>query len=109
MRAHFLHFLCDQKGYPTQAIAVEIPVPGSLRADRADALAHGSGSRVRLLMEFKAPGVALGQSVLDQVLRYNMYFGAPWILMSNGLDHYLVQVAAPELGFLPLSALPAYS
>ena len=109
VRQHLLHYLCAYKGYPPQAIGVELPVPGALRRDRADALVHGPASRPVLLLEFKAPDVPLGQAVLDQALRYNLYFQAPWIGLSNGREHVLLQTELPHKGLQPLDALPPYT
>ncbi|MFN3596359.1 MAG: type I restriction enzyme HsdR N-terminal domain-containing protein, partial [Rubricoccaceae bacterium] len=52
-----------------------------------------------LLAECKAPGVALGAGVFDQLARYNAALGARALLVTNGLVHQCcVRVAAPGGG-----------
>ena len=41
-----------------------------------------------LLVECKAPAVALTQKVFDQVFRYNLTLAAPYVAITNGVRHF---------------------
>lgn len=108
VRQHFLHYLSISLGYPKQAIAVEVPIAQSLRADRADALVYGLGGVLLALLEFKAPQVSITQQVLAQISRYNLYLAAPYLMISNGLQHSVFKTNTTLKTFEPLSHIPDY-
>ena len=43
--------------------------------------------QVALAVEVKAPQVRLDQSVADQLAKYDLALGCPWLLISNGLQN----------------------
>ena len=59
---------------------------------RTDILMYNAKGEAKLLVECKAPEIALNQDVLDQAARYNMTLGVPFILITNGLQHYCLSV-----------------
>lgn len=88
VRQHFVHWLLNEKGYPASLMANEVGLRlnGTLR--RADTLVYGHDSSPVLVVEYKAPEVAITHAVFDQIARYNMVLGAPWLAVSNGMEHY---------------------
>lgn len=60
---------------------------------RTDILMYNARGEAKLLVECKAPEIALTQSVLDQAARYNMSLGVPFVMISNGLEHYCLAVS----------------
>ncbi|MFV0378235.1 MAG: type I restriction enzyme HsdR N-terminal domain-containing protein, partial [Mangrovibacterium sp.] len=45
-----------------------------------------------MFIEFKAPEVKITQKTFDQVARYNLCFEVPFLMVSNGMEHYGCQV-----------------
>ena len=72
VRQHFIHFLIENKGYPAQLIAVEkeIQVCGMKR--RFDLVCYDRQANPYLIVECKAPSVALSQVVFDQAFRVEL-------------------------------------
>jgi hypothetical protein len=54
---------------------------------RADLVLFDSEGRPALLAECKAPDVALTESVVTQMARYNLTARVSWLIMTNGLMH----------------------
>jgi len=54
----------------------------------ADIVCHDDEGTPLLLLELKRPSVQLSQTTLDQVLRYQLAIQAPWICISNGIQHH---------------------
>lgn len=108
VRQHFLHYLTEYLGYPMLSIRVENAVEESLRADRSDALIYGTGGRLIGLIECKAPEVKLSQATLDQLMRYNLYYKAPLLIMTNGLQHCAFWIDYRSGHVAPLTAIPTY-
>jgi hypothetical protein len=93
VRQHLVMFLHQHFAYPLGLFALEksLKFNGMLR--RTDILMYNAGGEAKLLVECKAPEIALTQSVLDQAARYNMSLGVPFVMISNGLEHYCLAVS----------------
>jgi len=74
---------------------------------RADGIVYDPYGEVKLLLEFKAPQVAISEQVFAQVADYNTQIGAPYVVVSNGLQHFIAQVDGARIQLL--NSLPAYS
>lgn len=61
-----------------------------------------------MIVEYKAPTVAICQEVFDQVVRYNMVLRARYLVVSNGLRHYccVIDYDSGKYHFLP--GIPDY-
>ncbi|MDR0907238.1 MAG: type I restriction enzyme HsdR N-terminal domain-containing protein [Rikenellaceae bacterium] len=104
VRRHVLGWLTGQLGVSAAAISQEHPVEVGGTAQRADIVVSDRAGRPLLVVECKAPEVAISDAVLAQAFRYNAVLGAPYVILTNGLDHYIYKVTAGE--YTPLSCLP---
>jgi predicted type IV restriction endonuclease len=105
VRRHVLAMLTSRAGVSAASIAQEYPVEVNGAAQRADVVVFGAGGRPVLLVECKAPEVRPGEATLAQAFRYNAVVGARYVMLTNGLDHYIYEVA--ESGeYLPLKDFP---
>lgn len=69
---------------PATHIAVEQGFKFNGLQYRADIIVYGRDLSPAMLVECKAPSVKLTDSVIDQVVRYNMVLGVRYIMISNG-------------------------
>lgn len=108
VRQHVLQFLLKAKGYPLSLINVEKQLVLNNTKKRYDIVVFNSDGSIHLIVECKAPKVAITQATFDQIARYNMVVDATYLMVTNGLQHYYCQVnsEAKEYEFLP--ELPAY-
>ena len=98
--------LASRCGMPAAGIAQEYPVEVNGSVQRADIVVFGAGGQPLLLVECKAPEVAIDNSVLAQAFRYNAVLGARYVMLTSGLDHYIYEVS-PESGeYIPLKEFP---
>src|SRR5471030_1901780 len=77
VRQHFVQYLINQKGYAKSLIWLEGGLMLHGNARRTDILVRNSHGEKVLLIECKAPSVAISQAVFDQVARYNMVHKVP--------------------------------
>lgn len=106
VRQHIIHHLIHDKGFPASLMAIEtaIKFQGMLR--RCDIVAYKE-NKPWLLVECKAPQVALSKDVVAQIARYQSVLQVPLLYISNGLQHILLRYT--EEGKIELSAeLPDY-
>ena len=108
VRQALIRFLVKEIGVPRGLISVERAVKGSGKLQRYDLVVHDRNGGPWLLVECKAPGVRLSQSGFDQLGRYNRYVGAPYLMISNGTEHFCMAVAEESGKIRFLDALPSY-
>jgi hypothetical protein len=108
VRQHFVQYLINQKKYPKTLIKLE----GGLRlhgmAKRTDIVVFNTTGDKILMIECKAPAVAINQKVFDQIARYNMTHKIALLAVSNGLQHYYCQIDFENQAYKFISELPAY-
>lgn len=88
VRQNCLHYLRDTKKYPISLLAVEKGIKINNQNLRYDIVAYNKQATPILLVECKAPGVKIDQSTFDQIAVYNLELKVPFLLVTNGIDHY---------------------
>jgi predicted type IV restriction endonuclease len=86
VRQHVVHALVAS-GWPLSRMVLEHPVRVGQVDGRIDIACFDRNGRVALAVEVKAPQVRLDQSVADQVAKYDLALGCPWLMISNGLQN----------------------
>lgn len=61
------------------------------------------------MVECKAPSVKISQAAFDQISIYNLQFKVPFLLVSNGIDHYCCQLNYEKRNYSFLDEIPDYS
>lgn len=108
VRQNFVRFLIEEKGFPAQLMALESGLTLNRNQFRADLLVYNRMAQPLLVVEFKAPSVKITQDAFDQVTRYNMKFKVPYLIVSNGLDHYCCVVDFDAGTYSFLKEVPAF-
>ena len=92
VRQHFIRFLIELKGYPSALLAVEKQLNLNGMKKRCDAVLYDREANPVMIIEFKAPTVAINQETFDQVAVYNSKLKVGLFIISNGLEHYCCKV-----------------
>ncbi|MFV0377907.1 MAG: type I restriction enzyme HsdR N-terminal domain-containing protein [Mangrovibacterium sp.] len=92
VRQNFVRYLIDVKLYPASLMALETGLQLNGNQFRADLLIYNKLGKPWMIIEFKAPEVKITQKTFDQVARYNLCFEVPFLMVSNGMEHYCCQV-----------------
>jgi hypothetical protein len=93
VRQTFLHALVEQFGYPQSLIGVEVPIAVGAGVDkRCDAVVYSRSLQPLVLIEFKAPEVAITQTTLDQAAVYNTTVHAPYLILANGKQTVVARI-----------------
>lgn len=107
VRQHLIHYLVREKGYPQSLIAVEKEINLYGLKRRFDVVCYNRQSEPYLIVECKAPAIALSQQVFDQVFRYNLVMAAPYVAITNGIKHFCGSLSADKT-FSFLSDFPSF-
>lgn len=106
VRQNFVQFLVNHRQYPRELIANEIGLHLNSTRRRCDTVVYNRKLRPLVIVEYKAPSVAITRQVFDQIARYNSVLQAPYLIVSNGLRHFCCRFSGSEYTFLP--DIPAY-
>lgn len=108
VRQHLIYYFKDYLGYPVGLIAVEFTIKLFGLTKRCDILVHDRTGKPLLLVECKAPGVKVDSLVLEQAVQYNMKLQLPYLVITNGLDHYCCKIDIAEGTWSFLQKIPAF-
>jgi hypothetical protein len=109
VRQNFIQFLIQEKGFPASLIAIEKGLKLNELQKRADIVIYDNRGEPIVLIECKSPKVKINQEVFEQVARYNMVFKVPYLIVTNGLEHYCAKVNLNANSFEFLKELPEYN
>lgn len=88
VRQHFTAWMRDVRHYPASLMANEIGIEVNGTRKRCDTVVFGKDGKPMVIIEYKAPDVAVNQAVFDQIVRYNQTLHADYLVVSNGINHY---------------------
>lgn len=108
VRQNFVKYLIDQKKYPASLIVIEKGLKLNELTKRADVLIYKDSSPI-LLVECKAPTVKIDQNTFDQISRYNLTFKVPYLMVTNGLNHYCCQIDFENNSYHFLEDIPEFT
>ncbi len=108
VRQHVVRYLIQEKNYPKSLINVEklLKVNGMVR--RYDCVVFNSDGSIFILVECKAPNVAISQNTFDQIARYNMVLQSEYLMVTNGQSHYYCRMDYNDQKYVFLDDLPCY-
>ena len=88
VRQHFLNFLFTQNLVKRSRTAVEYGLEYNGLKKRIDILALDENGKPNLMVECKAPHIALNTKVISQIAVYNSKFMVDKLCITNGLKHF---------------------
>ena len=109
VRQHFVHYLLEHLGYPRELMMNEVSLVVGLTKKRCDSLLYSRSLTPRLLIEYKAPHIPLTEEVLQQILRYNLVLRVPYLVLSNGLEHFAYRIDYEGMSYEALPEIPPYA
>lgn len=109
VRQSLIAYLIHEKGYPQGVIAVEYGFTLNGLQKRADIVVFSASGVPSILVECKAPQIALSQAILDQASRYNQLISAPYICIYNGVSLMLFELNSVDNQYNMLSDWPDYA
>lgn len=106
VRQAVIAWLRDVQGFPVGLMESEYGFVYNRRRYRADVLVFDRQLQPYLLVECKAPEVTLGQSVVDQVVRYTRVLPVRYVMVTNGRTTHLLVRSEDGGSYEALTAMP---
>lgn len=108
VRQNFAQYLINEKDYPASLIGIEKQFKLGKVVKRYDLLLFDRSGQPHIIVECKAPQVAINQDTFDQIARYNLGLEAKFLVLTNGLNHYYCQLDHERESYVFLKELPKY-
>lgn len=109
VRQHFVQYLVRELQYPPALLGIEAAFTYQGMARRADVIVHDRAGRAMLLVECKAPDVAVSQAAFDQAARYNRVIDARYLVVTNGYEHYCCEIDRQAQTYRFMDHLPDFA
>jgi hypothetical protein len=61
-----------------------------------------------LIVECKAASIKIDQKVFDQIARYNLALKVKYLVVTNGIEHYICRVDFEKNSYIFLEEIPDY-
>ncbi len=108
VRQHFIRYLVDHKLFPKSLIKVESGLKYNKLPMRSDILVYDRSGNPLVLVECKAYSVKINAATFAQVSKYNQTIKAPYIMLTNGMQHYCCRIDFENEKFDYLKTIPIY-
>ena len=108
VRQQFVSFLIENKGYPAGRMANEIGIVlGNVRK-RCDTVLYDNYLQPLMIIEYKTPSLAISRKTFDQIARYNFALQVPWLIVSNGIQHFCCRTDKEKNEYVYVNEIPEY-
>jgi hypothetical protein len=108
VRQHFIMYMVNEKQVPAGLIVLEKKLILNTMTRRPDILIHDRQGNPLMIIECKAPEVKISQDTFDQVARYNSVIRVPYLVVTNGLQHYCCLMDYNRQTYKYLEDIPDY-
>jgi hypothetical protein len=109
VRQNLLLHLVENFNYPIGRIAIEKKLNVLDNYKRFDAVVYDKMMKPLMLAECKEHNIEIEQSVFNQIGSYNYELKAPFLLVSNGINHFVAEVDFEKRKIDFLKQIPDYN
>jgi len=108
VRQQFVSFLIEHKGYPSGRMVNEIEIVLGNVKKRCDTVLYDFYLQPLMVIEYKAPFAVINQKTFDQIARYNLVLQVPWLIVSNGIQHFCCRIDKDRKEYIFVNEIPEY-
>jgi len=88
VRQHVVSFLLVEKRYPLSLMKLEMHLKLNGLVRRPDIVVYNNNGIPMVIVECKASNVKINQQTFEQIAQYNIKLQVPYLMVSNGINHY---------------------
>ena len=108
VRQHFVQYLIRKLDVPPGLVGIEVAIPMQDRHYRADIVIYDRRVEPVMVVECKGPSVQLSQDTFNQIGHYNAKLKVPYLVITNGMQHYCCVVDHANRSYRFLDEIPSY-
>ncbi|HRP02734.1 MAG TPA: type I restriction enzyme HsdR N-terminal domain-containing protein [Candidatus Kapabacteria bacterium] len=107
VRQNLVMYLITHQKYPKSFFSLESSI-NSKNSKRCDIIIYNKDMSAFMLIECKNSKIKINEKVLIQSSKYNLIVKAKYMVISNGLNHYIFEANYKNNGFMQLDNFPLY-
>ena len=92
VRQQFWKYLHIEKKYPISLMAIEKTIKFNGLNKRFDLLIYDRNGNPNIIVECKSSSIKIDESALDQILSYQYKIGAKYLILTNGIKTYCLEI-----------------
>jgi len=108
VRQHFVMFMINELKYPKSLIKIESGIGYNQLQKRSDIKVYDRNGDPFAIVECKASKIAITKKTFDQVATYNKTFQAPYVMVTNGMEHFCSEINFEENTSKFMKGFPVY-
>lgn len=108
VRQHCLHYLTHYLNYPSSCIQIEGGHQINSMQRRTDIQVFDPTGQLLLIIECKAPHIAITEQSLMQISQYQKKNEARYIALTNGLENHIFEINLTNKQAIQLNQFPSY-
>jgi hypothetical protein len=108
VRQNFLNYLIQYYQYPKSLIRIESGHRYNSLQKRSDIVIYDRKGQSFLLVECKATTEKISQKTLDQIAAYNHTINAKYLVLTNGLKHFCLQIDRTKDELVFMKDIPSF-
>jgi type I site-specific restriction endonuclease len=108
VRQNLIVYLVNEKKYPQNLIRIEQKLEGKNQFFRSDIVVYNRNGQPLMIVECKAEKVKITQEVFEQISKYNLQFKVDYLLVSNGIQHFICKINHETKTYVYLKEIPEY-
>ena len=108
VRQHFINYLLIYKHYLAGRIGNEISLLFNGLKKRCDSVVYDNFGQPLMIIEYKSSSVKITQGVFNQISLYNLTMRVPYLIVSNGINHYCCLMDYEKKTYTFLQEIPDY-
>ena len=109
VRQHFTAWMTESLGYPASLMDNEVSLRLNDTSRRCDTVVFRPDGTPSVIVEYKAPTVAITQEVFDQIARYNIVLRSHYLIVSNGLRHFCCEMDYEKETYRFIPRIPTWT
>ena len=108
VRQNIVHHLIYNLNYPKSLIKTESSLKYNKLDKRSDIIVIDRNMKIYLLVECKSFKLPINKKFFSQVSVYNKVYKSKYVMISNGLKHFVCEFDWNEESYVFLDSIPFY-
>jgi hypothetical protein len=108
VRQHFIHYLISALNYPKTLIKIEGGLSFNRLQKRSDIVVFNREGNPWMVVECKAPDQPINESTVRQASVYNTTLKADYLVVTNGMKHFIFRTEWETGQTKSLDAMPVF-
>lgn len=93
---------------PLSKFANEVSIKYNGLSKRCDSIIYDNYGKPLVIIEYKKPTIKINQKIFDQIFVYNLQLSVPYLIVSNGIEHFFCETNFEKKAFNISQNWPKY-